>query len=150
MDRYLPREMMIKTKFIVFNRCVSSIKSADGCHVIFCQVRGINSEQYHDLAVAFSNSKECQVLIVSYHVSWKNFEKKVEEYGGIKEKLVGSFKSSCVRGNTSTSFCMYYKDHDEYSWETDAGMCKCIQQLENLTLKSADKHLEKLCIQAHL
>jgi len=59
MDRYLPREMMMKTKFIVFNRCVSSIKSADGCHVIFCQVRGINSEQYYDLVVAFSNSKEC-------------------------------------------------------------------------------------------
>ena len=110
----------------------------------------MTSEQYHNLAVAFSNSKECQVLIVSYHVSWKNFEKKVEEYGGIKEKLVGSFKSSCVRGNTSTSFCMYYKDHDEYSWETDAGMCKYIQQLENLTLKSADKYLEKLCVQAHL
>ena len=36
MDRYLPREMMMKIKFIVFNRCVSSIKSADGCYVIFC------------------------------------------------------------------------------------------------------------------
>ena len=148
-DKYLPEGLTMSELFIAFNDSIMSIKSADGCNVVYAQVRGMSDDDYHHIIPMFNNSN-ARVLIVSCHVSWSNFEKGVEKARGIRGTLVGRFKASCVGGAASTTFRVYYKDEVEQFWETDEYMQDCVSKLKCLTKSSAKEHLKMLYTQTGL
>ena len=142
-NHYLPDNKRMETQFLAVNEDILNVTSADGFDVMFCQVRGMNSDAYQNIAKCYNNSN-VQVLLVSCSLSWTNFEAGVIDSGGIRGELVDKFSINCRGGGCNTTFRVYRKTPIPQEWATDVVMQKYVDALDNLTLGTHENHLKEL------